>query len=161
MKIFTLIIGVILSLSSFAQNKISVLVSLSPAGNFEASSEKIRGRLIKENESFKAKKISVSVKSMKTGIDLRDKHLWDYLKSDNIPKIVLTDLSGTAGKATAKLELNGTKRDIQINYTEDKNLVHATFDLKASDFNLPSKSYLGVGVEDMVQIKTTMSFKQK
>lgn len=161
MKLILLLIFITISGNVFAKNKLSILVTLSPAGQFEANSEKIKGHLIKEKDSFKADLISLKLKTLKTGIDLRDEHLWEYLKTKSYPKAVLRNLTGASGKASANLEVNGVKKDVQMTYTEEKNLVHAVLNLKASEFNLPPKSYFGVGVEDQVQIKVTLTFKQK
>lgn len=149
------------SLSTFAEEKISIFVSLTPAGSFTAESKKPKGNLIKEKGSFTADKISVSIESFKTGIDLRDEHFWKHLQSSKHPKATVTDLKATGGKGTANLEVNGVKKPIALTYVEKGSEVQAKFKVKASDYKLPKAEYLGVGVEDTVAIEVTLPFKAR
>ncbi len=161
MKLIVALCLLISSFSVFAKAKISIFVSLSPAGSFSAVSEKPKGNLFKQGDSFTADKISVTIESLKTGIDLRDEHFWKHLEASKHPKITLTDLKASGGKATATLEVAGVKKPITISYVVKGSEVVAKFAVKASTFGLKKAEYLGVGVEDDVKVETTMGFKTK
>lgn len=161
MKLIAALSFLLVSFLSYAESKVTLLVTLSPAGSFQAVSRKVKGDLYKQGDSFIADKISVSIESLKTGIDLRDEHTWKHLNSSKHPKATLTDLKAAGGKATAMLEVNGEKKPVNITYTSANNEVTAKFTVKASDFKLAKAEYLGVGVEDSINIETTIPFKTK
>jgi polyisoprenoid-binding protein YceI len=142
-----------------AQNKVSVLVSLTPAGSFTAKSDKLAGDLVKTGNEFSASRLVVSIQSFKTGISLRDEHFRKHFDPSKNPNAILTDLKGKDGKATANLEVNGVKKPVSMTYQEKGSEVVANLNLKASDFKLPPAKYLGVGVRDEVKAEITMAFK--
>lgn len=149
-----------LSFSSFA-NKITLNVSLSPAGSFQAVSNKAKGNIIKQGDAFTADKISVSIESFKTGIDLRDEHTWKHMNSSKHPKAILSDVKGQGGKATGNLEVNGVKKPVSIAYTVAGENVNAKFSVKASDFGMAKAEYLGVGVNDLIAVEATLPYKTR
>lgn len=155
--------SVLLSLSFLAQaeNKVVLAVSLSPAGSFQAVSQKPKGILVKTGESFTSDKISVSIESFKTGMDLRDEHFAKHLNSATHNKAVLTDLKAQNGKGTGVLEVNGVKKPVSISYTEKASDVIAKFKVKASDFKLSKAEYLGVGVQDDIDVEAVLSYVKK
>ncbi len=161
MKLIVALCILISSFSVFAKSKISIFVSLSPAGSFSAISEKAKGNLFKQGDGFTADKISATIESFKTGIDLRDEHFWKHLNSTKHDKAVLTNLKAAGGKATADLEVNGVKKPIAINYKVAGEEIVATFAVKASQFGLAKAEYLGVGVEDNVKVEATLPFRTK
>jgi polyisoprenoid-binding protein YceI len=149
------------SMVVFAENKITLFVSLSPAGSFQAVTNKAKGNLFKQGESFTADKISASIESFKTGIELRDEHTWKHMNSTKHPKAVLTDLKAAGGKATAGLEINGIKKPVNITYKVVGQEVNAKFAVKASEFGLSKVEYLGVGVHDLIAVEANLPFKTK
>lgn len=162
MKGFLAFILIFAALTAFAEEKVTLFITLTPAGSFQAVSQKPKGNLIKEGGTFKADKISVTIESFKTGIDLRDEHLWKHMNSTKHSKAVISNLKAQGGKGTFSLELNGVKVDnIPTTYTEKGSEVNATFTVKASKFALPKVSYLGVGVSDDVKIDITLPFKAR
>lgn len=150
--------ALLFSLEAFAANSVKLFVNLTPAGSFEAVSEKLKGNLIKKDGAFTADKLWVSVESFKTGIDLRDEHFHKHLKSS---KAVMTDVKGSGGKATGTLELNGVKKPVSISYVEKGAEVLATFNVKASEFQLPKAQYLGVGVQDDIKVEVSYPYVAK
>jgi hypothetical protein len=161
MKLMIFLAVLILSFNSLAEDKITMFVSLTPAGSFQAVSKKPKGNLIKENGAFSADKISVSIESFKTGIDLRDEHLWKHMQSSKFPKATLSELKASGGKGTANLEVNGIKKAVSISFQEKGQEVEAKLKVKASDFKLPKAEYLGVGVDDIVAIEVTLAYKAR
>lgn len=159
---FSLIVCLFLfSLSAFAEGKIAVNVSLSPAGSFQAVSKKIKGDLLRTGDVFKADKLSVSIESLKTGIDLRDEHFWKHLNSNKHSKATLWNVLGQNGRGKAELEVNGVKKPVAITYKVSGQEIEAKFSVNASDFKLPKAEYLGVGVDDKVNVEATIPYKVK
>ena len=161
MKLVALSILIIFSLTAFAEEKITLFVSLTPAGSISAVSKKAKGNLIKENGAFSSDKISVSIESFKTGIDLRDEHFWKHMQSSKNPKATLTNLIAKDGKGTATLEVNGIKKPITLTYAEKGQEVEPKFKVKASDFGMKKAEYLGVGVDDSVAVEATVAYKAR
>lgn len=161
MKAIMLVVSFLLSFCVFAESKITLFVTLSPAGSFQAVSKKPKGNLFKNGEEFTADKISISIESFKTGIELRDEHTWKHLNSSKHPKAILTALKAKAGKAEAVLEVNGVKKPITISYKEQGQEILAKFSVKNSDFKLEKASYLGVGVDDLIQVEAIIPFRVK
>jgi polyisoprenoid-binding protein YceI len=160
MKTLVTLFFTFLSLTAFA-NKLVLNVSLSPAGSFQAVSTKAKGNILKQGDNFTADKISVSIESFKTGIDLRDEHTWKHLNSSKHPKATLSDVKGSGGKATASLEVNGVKKPVNITYLTENQNIQAKFAVKASDFGLAKVEYLGVGVNDIINVEATLPFKTR
>ena len=156
-----MVILLLSSIPSFAEEKITLFVTLSPAGSFQAVSKIAKGNVIKENGVFTADKISVSIESFKTGIDLRDEHFWKHMQSSTNPKATLSNLKASGGKGTAQLEVNGKKNPVTIVYVEKGSEILAKLIVKASDFSLPKAEYLGVGVDNLVAIEVALQFKAR
>lgn len=162
MKAIAALCLLFVSLATYAaDNKITLFVSLSPAGSFNAVSNKAKGNIIKTGDSFTADKISVSIESFKTGIDLRDEHTWKHMNSSAHPKAVLSDVKGQGGKATGTLEVNGVKKPINISYKVAGQDVLAKFTVKASEFGMKKAEYLGVGVVDTINVEAVLPYKAK
>lgn len=161
MKIITVLALLLSSLSCFAEDKVTLYVTLTPAGSFQAVTKKLKGNLIKENGIFTADKISVTIESFKSGIDLRDEHFWRHLNSNKHNKANLYNLKAQGGKGNAELEVNGVKKPIDISYLEKGQEVNAKFKVKASDFGLKKAEYLGVGVDNEVMVEVSIAFKAR
>ena len=146
---------------SWADGSITVYVKLSPAGSFKAKSEKLKGTVIRDGANFSSEKLSVSIDTLKTGINLRDEHFWKYLKHPSIQKITLSNLKASGGKGTATLEVNGVKKPVEINYSESGSQVKAAFRASAKEFNLPPEKYLGISVLDEVNIEAQVDYTNK
>ncbi len=161
MKIIMMITFLLTSFGAYAEEKITLYVTMTPAGSFQVISKKPKGNLIKQNGAFTADKISVSIESFKTGIDLRDEHFWKHLNSTKHNKATLYDLKAQGGKGTANLEVNGIKKPVTITYVEKGSEVLAKLKIKASDYSLPKAEYLGVGVDNIVALEVLFPFKAR
>ncbi|WP_408099036.1 YceI family protein [Peredibacter sp. HCB2-198] len=148
-----------------AQNIVRVYATLIPnTGSFEATSEKAKGRLLKQGQEFTADRISVFVDSFTTGNGLRDKHFAEHIGGGPKlphPRIDLTDLKAGQGKGTANLTLNGVTKPVTITYSSKDKYVDAKFEVSSSEFNLPKAQYLGIGVEDKVKVSVKYYYEKK
>lgn len=164
MKQILIILALLFTLSNeafSADGELKLHLTFNPAGNFDINSKKLKGNIIKKDGKLTAKKLWVRIQNLSTGIDLRDQHFWEYMNYKNHPKARLTEVFGEKGKATGILEVNGIKKQIQVSYKEKGNLVNANFSIKASDFSLPQKSFLGISVNDEVKVQAQIQFVTK
>lgn len=159
MKILATVFLLVSCTHLWAQNSVNILVSLSPAGSFNAVTDKVKGRLEKNQTGFSSKRIELNIRSLKTGIELRDQHFWEHLNYKTNSKATLSELKAQANTGSAMLEVNGVKIPVTISYQDKGGHVDANFKVKASDFKLSPKSYLGVGVNDEVTINVKMDYK--
>ena len=158
---FIALAGLLAASASWADGSITVYVKLSPAGSFKAKSDKLKGTVIRDGANFTSEKLSVTIDTLKTGINLRDEHFWKYLKHPSIQKITLTDLKASGGRGTGILEVNGVKKPVEIFYKEEGSRVQANIKTSAKLFNLPFEKYLGITVLDEVNIETQMEYSNK
>ena len=149
MKVFGLLVC-LLSPLTFA-GTLKLKITLSPAGDFVANSAKARGFVDKNGQALSAEELSVEVGTLKTDIELRDKHLHERLGGAKT-KIVFKDAKGQGGKGTGTLVVNGQSKAVAFIYKESSNQVLARFLVKPSDFGIKDVKYLGIGVEDKVVI---------
>jgi CRISPR/Cas system-associated protein endoribonuclease Cas2 len=110
------------------------------------------------------------LRTLKTGIELRDDHMLNkYLNAATHPKAQLKLLSAnlpqnwstrapaaTEQKFSGLLTLHGVEKPVQGQFNIDSNTLKlsAEFEIKLSDFEIEVPSYLGVKVADHVKIKT-------
>lgn len=139
---------------------IDVTVNLSPVGSFHVESSKIKGKVIKDkNGVFRAKKIYIKIKSLKTGIDLRDDHMKKRLSAKKHPKILVTGVKAKGGKGKAKISIKGIKKPFKFTYDVDGKLMKTKFQLNLKKFKIKDLKYAGVGAKDIVQIKANIPIK--
>jgi len=158
---FIVLAGMLGASASWADGSVTVYVKLSPAGSFKAKSDKLKGTVILDGANFTSEKLSVTIDTLKTGINLRDEHFWKYLKHPSIQKITLTDLKASGGRGTGILEVNGVKKPVEITYKEEGSRVQANIKTSAKRFNLTFEKYRGITVLDEVNIETQMDYIKK
>lgn len=142
------------SFSLFAmERKITVLGNLSPAGSIELSSSQIIGNVYKTTQGIEAQRLTLLVSSLNTGISLRDEHLAKYLEAEKYPKIVLTKLTAKGGHGKGTLTIKNVTRPIKFTYDVKESVITSQFTIKRSDFKLADISFLGVSVQEDIEIK--------
>jgi len=162
MKYTKLISLIILSFSfnSFGKGKVIATIELSPIGSFEAKSSKIRGKIVKNSDgSFLAKKITVKVTSLKTGIELRDNHLHKSMLAKQNRKVILTNAKASGGKGTAEINIRGVKKPIKFTYKDKGGKLDINFSINLNKFKFEDINYKGVGVEDKLKLNVVMDYK--
>ena len=150
------VILILLSLSAqvaFSQ-AVVVDVSLNPVGVFKATTDSIQGAVQERKGEFYGENILVDLKSLKTGVALRDEHTQKYLKTAEFPQAVLVKAKGKGGKGIAKIKIKGIEKTVRGTYVivGDGKVLQASFPLKLSDFEISDINYMGVGVEEEVKI---------
>jgi polyisoprenoid-binding protein YceI len=149
----TLIFLAYFLVSSVAHSsQVELLVKLSPAGSFKATTSSVVGTAKRTGDKVKASNIVVKLDTLKTGIALRDKHLKEHLDTKTYPDAVLQTAEGENGKGTATLKIRGQEKTVKGDFKiKDKTLV-ADFALLISDFGITGIKYLGVGVKDEIKV---------
>jgi len=145
--------------------KLSIDVALSPAGSFTITSKKIKGKVyIDSKGEISAKNIKIPVKTLKTGIELRDGHLKKKLGYESNKKAVLllVEAKGNNGKGKAKFKVLNKEQTVSFTYNRlTEKLGEASFSLELDSFGISGISYMGVGVKNVVNVKVTLPFKVK
>lgn len=136
------------------QGTAKAFVALSPAGDFVGTMKSTGAATVTGNK-VSAKNIVVDLKSMSTGLDLRDDHAKNkYMEVGKYPEAVLIEANGENGKGTGKLKFHGKENAISGTYTiQGGKMLNATFKIKLSDYGISDISYKGIGVEDEVKIE--------
>lgn len=134
-------------------------VTLSPAGSFKAKTADIKGFVTKNGDEVSAKNIVVNLKSLKTGIELRDKHTLKYLEVGKYPEAVLISAKGKGGKGVGKIRIRGIEKDISGTYKINGNELQAEFKLNLAEFKITNINYMGAGVDDEVVLHVAVPIK--
>lgn len=134
-------------------------VELSPAGSFQIQS-RVSGFLTKKNNMLVADKVTASVSSFKTGMDLRDDHTKEKLQYKKYAQIEALNIKAVDGKGTAVIKIMGTQKPVNFTYKDiSSELAVAKFNLSLKDFGIGGISFKGVGVDDKVEIEVTLKKK--
>ncbi len=158
--IFFFLLGIFLniSLECFAQVA-TVNVSLSPAGSFVIKSTEVKGLAEKKGDLVSAKGITVGLKSITTGITLRDDHTKKHLEVVKFPEAVLVSATGKNGKGEGIIKIRGIEKKITGDYKIEGKTLKANFKLSLADFKLTNLKYMGVGVDDSVELNVSVPLK--
>ena len=153
----SLLIGFVTLTSSlvFAASA-SVDIKLSPAGGFTGTTQDVKGVAKKAGTKFMAENIVVNLKTLKTGMGLRDKHTQEHLETTKFPEAVLVKGEGENGKGTGTIRIRGVEKPVAGTYKINGNQLMATFPIKLSDFNITNVKYMGVGVKDEAIVNVTV-----
>ena len=152
------------SFNVLASGEVKIGVKLWPAGDFIAKTQKIKGGPYKTGpDSWIAKNIILDLKSLKTGIEIRDNHLRDtYFEVGKRGNSVATLVSamGKGGKFKGKLQVHGVTGNISGSYSIQGNFLVANFKTKSSGYSIKKGEYMGVGAEDEVTVEVKVAFTQ-
>lgn len=149
-----------LQMASARSPELKIACKLSPAGNFVAETSAVKGSVIKNADgSVTAKDVTVDVNSLKTGIELRDKHLKKRLLSDKYPQAKLVTADGKDGKGTATLEVKGLKKPVEGTYKIEEGFLVADFKMSLAALEINDARYMGVGVKDEVAVTVAVPIR--
>jgi len=158
-SVLTLVFGLVTTFSSFGDGHVKVGVTLKPAGSFEAVADHVQGqgRIFQTKEGgFKAQNVILPLQGLTSHMALRDQHMKEkYLQVETHPNATLVSATAQNGQFTGQMTLHGTTHEVSGTYTlKDGNYV-ATFKLKPSDYHIAKASYMGVGVQDELEIEVS------
>jgi polyisoprenoid-binding protein YceI len=140
-------------------SEVSVKVNLSPMGNFYGKTSEVDGSAKKVGDKIVADNIVVNLKSLKTGIPLRDEHTQKRLETEKFPTAVLVHGEGSGSNGTGLIRIRGIEKEIKGTYEVKGASVKAEFTLKLSDFKIKDVRYLGAGAKDEIKLEVTVPLK--
>ncbi len=152
-----LLASMFLSAIAFAENgSVAIDVTLSPAGSFQAKTEKVTGTAFRTADGVIAENVVVALNTLVTGIELRDKHTRKHLEADKFPMAKLIKATGKDGKGEGILEIKGKKQKVSGTYKVDGNMLKASFKVHLPDVAITDVKYMGVGVEQDVMVNISL-----
>jgi polyisoprenoid-binding protein YceI len=157
----TLIVLLAASTAHARNGKLTVDVTLSPAGSFKVETLQVEGYAIKKNGGIEAKNVKIDLRNIQTGIGLRDKHTKERLLVTKYPQAKLISATGKNGKGQAVIEIKGRPQKVEGTYTVSGDTVKAQFPLKLADLQINNVRYMGVGVKDTVLVNIVLPLKDK
>lgn len=144
--------------TAFAQS-VTIDITLNPMGDFRAKTSDVKGFALLKGDQVTAENITVNLKSLKTGLELRDKHTQKYLDTVTYPEAILVSASGKAGKGSGKLKIRGIEKDVEGTFKIEGKMLKADFKVNIADYGIKDINYMGVGVEDIVVIHVVVPVK--
>jgi len=128
-------------------------------GSFEITSNRIKGgKIKKEGDSLIVNDIYVPTNKLKTGIDLRDEHMRERIKNENV---IVKKAIGKNGVGKGTIIIRDIEKEFNFKYERINNkYIKATFKLNLEDFKIPNLSYAGVGVEGIIDLEITLPFSE-
>jgi polyisoprenoid-binding protein YceI len=156
------------------RGEVRVVCPLTVGGSFEARTGALAGAFALGDDApgRLEGEASVDLGTLETGIGLRDDHLRnEYLevgRGEGFARAVLAQVRLAEAKDAAfegrtafsgVLRVHGTSREVrggaEIRRTAGGVRVHAGFSVALADFGVRTPRYLGVGVEDVVQVRVS------
>ncbi len=157
-----LVFGLLYSSVVLAAPEIVAEVTLNPAGDFKAEISDVKGEAIIDGDTVRAEKVVAELKSLKTGMTLRDKHAKDkYLEVATFPVVELVSAIGKGGKGKGRIKMKNIEKDVEGTYKIEGGELKADFPIKLSDFKITGIKYMGIGVEDVVKVRVTIPARKK
>ncbi|MEP7305790.1 MAG: YceI family protein [Acidobacteriota bacterium] len=149
--------------------EVTVICPLTVGGSFEARTRDIHGDVAPGAEApgTVTGAIRVNLQSLETGIALRDRHMRsNYLEVDKGSDFAVSTvddiyLDAVHGKSTfrAILTLHGHRQEVkgaaEVSPRGGGFRVRAEFPIRVSDFQIPTPTYLGIGVRDEIRVKVS------
>lgn len=165
--------GLLLAADRYRIEKAGLVVTcpLTIGGSFEARTTALAGEvgLVLDAGGSVRGTLTVDLRTLKTGISLRDTHLREhYLEVDRGPEFAVATLNEIRidhltgpSRFSGKLTVHGVEREVSgtANLRRDSRgfRVDARFPLRVSDFQISRPSYLGVGVTDDIQVHVNLT----
>jgi hypothetical protein len=156
---YKLLVLIFLFTSSVFASEAVVDIRLSPAGNFSAKTKAVSGFAKKVGTKVVAENITVNLKTLKTGIKLRDEHTLKHLDVENHPNAILVKAEGENGKGTGIIKIRNIEKSIKGTFKINGSNLLAEFPILLSDFKIEGIRYMGVGVKDQAMIKVNVPVK--
>lgn len=159
--IISLVLLSVVHQSGFCE-KLEADITLFPAGSFVAKTDDVKGVAFLRGDQVLAKDIKVNLKTIKTGIALRDSHTQKYLETEKYPEAVLLKAVGKNGKGKAQIRFRQKEEVVEGTYTisKDKKTLEARFPLSLAKFGITGIKYMGVGVQDETVVRLKLPLKE-
>ncbi|HVJ64768.1 MAG TPA: YceI family protein [Bdellovibrionota bacterium] len=150
---------VVLFMSAYASaqsTRVVMKAKLAPAGSFNIEGNSLKGSLTKVGNTYRGKNLVLDLTGLKSGMDLRDKHIQEHFETSKFPSAELLEAEGKDGKFTGKLKIRGVTKPVTGTYEVSGKQGKARFTTKMSDFKIKKASYMGLGVKDEIEVEAEM-----
>ncbi|MGE0762223.1 MAG: YceI family protein [Bdellovibrionales bacterium] len=147
--------------SSLAETTAAVDVVLNPAGSFRAETKKVTGYAYKTKDGVAAENIKVDLRTLTTGVSLRDQHTKKRLHTDKHPFAKLVKATGKGGIGKGIVEIKGMRREVTGTYKIVGKELQAEFPLTLTELQITDANYMGVGVDDKMVLKVNVPLKDR
>lgn len=111
--------------------------------------------------ALKSSLSSIAFKSLKTGMESRDEHMYDeiFKKKDIKFKVINFDSCLAEKKCNADIEINiaGKSKNIKLPIEIVSGAIETKFSIKLTDFDITPPKKFGVKVEDQVEVSVNVS----
>ena len=87
-------------------------IKLFPAGGFTGRTADVKGVVKKVGTKYRGDNMTVNLRTIKTGMGLRDTHTQKNLNTAQFPEAILVKAEGENGKGTGVLKIRGQERPI-------------------------------------------------
>ena len=159
---------------TLAMGDVRVTCPMSVGGSFDAKSSALTGRLsVDPSSTVLAGELSVDLKTLDTGISLRNQHMVEnYLevsKGEGFETATLSNINvGSLAASldgqkpfTARLRLHGVTQEVTgratLSSRGSSTRVDASFPLHISDYAIAAPRYLGVGVKNDITVRVVFT----
>ena len=157
------------------QGDVRVICPLTIGGSFDAKTTALSGSLTESASGSRAfdGSLAVDLRTLDTGIGLRNEHLKDYLEVDKGPQFDTATLSEIdvngfnpdapegKGSFTGLLTLHGVTQTVtgvvDVRRTGAGLHVKASFPVDLPLYSIRKPRYLGIGVKDTVQVEVSFA----
>ena len=150
-----------------ADAEVVVVCPLTVGGSFEARTREVAGDITPpiDKKGPVGGTLRVNLQKLETGIALRDRHMKNnYLEVERGTDFATATLSGIEvetleGKAAFRgvLALHGQTKPVsgfaEVHFRDGRYRIEAQFSLRVSDYQIPTPSYLSIGVRDEIKVK--------
>lgn len=161
-QIASLILVSMWATAAQAAGQIKLNVSLNPVGSFAAESKALQGTATQDGPLISIKNATLELDTLKSGIALRDSHMKEkYFETKKFPRALLSQATGKDKKFNGDLTLRNKTKKISGSYEVTGGNVIAKFKCNLSDFDIPPANYMGVGVEDEVEVEAQVPMAAK
>ena len=150
------------------KSKVVVTCPLTVGGSFEARAAAVTGEIRSVAGNRLEGRLQVDLRSIETGIALRDRHMKEnYLEVGKpgfdratLERIQLERMTGST-PFTGMLTLHGHQRPVAgtatLQETRDGLHVEAEFPVRLAEFAIAEPTYLGVGVTPEVRVRVRLN----
>jgi hypothetical protein len=140
---------------------VEMAFELSPAGSFVAKTSAIKGfGQVAPGGKHKLSPVTLDMRRLDTGIELRDKHLREKLETKKYPMAKITRANVKNGKGKAEIAFREKKVIVPFEYKIEGKEGIANFKLKMSQFGIEPPGYMGVYVEDEISFTVKLPIKK-
>ena len=159
--VWTLILNALIISNAFSEKikkGVTIYVPLT-VGSFEITAKRFKGGKIRQiGDSLEVTDIYVPTKKLTSGIDLRDEHMHERIKNENV---IVKEAKGKDGAGKGVIVIRDIEKEFSFTYKKlNEKYLRANFELNLTDFKIPNLSYAGVGVEDIIKLEVTLPYSK-